>query len=243
MRDRPTLVINTAAYTAVDAAEREVERAEAVNVLGAANVAEGAGRVGARMIQVSTDFVFDGSQGRPYTVEDPPRPLGVYGRTKLAGEREVAGRLGSRALILRTAWLYSGRGRNFVLTMLSAMKEREEVRVVSDQIGTPTWVRSLADALWAAAGQSSLHGVHHWTDAGVASWFDFAAAIQEEALSLGLLQRAVPIRALRTEQYPTLARRPSYSVLDKSETWAALKLYPPHWRVNLRHMLQGLSSG
>jgi dTDP-4-dehydrorhamnose reductase len=242
-RERPAVVINAAAYTAVDAAERDAKRAEAVNALGAANVAEGAGRIGARLIQISTDFVFDGSQGRPYQAEDLQRPLNVYGRTKLAGEREVISRLGNEALIMRTAWLYSGQGRNFVLTMLRDMQERDEVGVVNDQIGTPTWARSLAEALWIAARQPGVHGIHHWTDAGVASWFDFAVAIQEEALGLGLLTRTVPIRPLRTEEYPTLARRPYYSVLDKTATWAALELRPPHWRVNLRHMLQGLASG
>lgn len=237
-RERPALVINAAAYTGVDAAEVEKERAEAVNALGAAHLAEGARRVGARLIHVSTDFVFDGSQGRPYLPDDQPHPLGVYGRTKLAGEREVIRVSEGEALVLRTAWVYSGHGRNFVLNMLRLMRERDTVGVVSDQIGTPTWSRGLAEAIWAAARRPELRGIHHWTDAGIASWYDFAVAIQEEALTIGLLRRPVPIRPLRTQDFPTAARRPPYSVLDKTATWTALDLTAPHWRVNLREMLR-----
>jgi dTDP-4-dehydrorhamnose reductase len=240
-RQRPALVINAAAYTGVDAAEREKQRAEAVNALGAAHLAEGARRVGARLIQVSTDFVFDGLQGRPYLPEDAPDPLGVYGLTKLTGEREAARLSGGEALILRTAWLYSGRGRNFVLTMLGLMRERDTLGVVSDQIGTPTWSRGLAEAIWSAAGRPEMRGIHHWTDAGVASWYDFAVAIQEDALALGLLTRQVSIRPLRTVDFPTAARRPLYSVLDKTATWATLGATAPHWRANLRSMLRGLT--
>jgi dTDP-4-dehydrorhamnose reductase len=239
-RRRPALVINAAAYTGVDAAERDKKRAEAVNALGAGHLADSARRVGARLIQVSTDFVFDGLQGRPYLPEDPPHPLGVYGLTKLSGEREVVRRTGGEALILRTAWLYSGWGRNFVLTMLGLMRERDTLGVVSDQIGTPTWSRGLAEAIWSAAGRPEMRGIHHWADAGVASWYDFAMAIQEEALAIGILDRAVPMRPLKSEEYPTLARRPAYSVLDATATAAALGLERRHWRTNLRAMMQGL---
>jgi dTDP-4-dehydrorhamnose reductase len=241
LRERPTVVIHSAAYTAVDAAESSADRAEAVNAQGAAHVAEAAREIGARLLHLSTDFVFDGASGRPYTPEDAPHPLGVYGRTKLAGEREVTRVLGDRALIVRTAWVYSRHGKNFVLTMLRLMREREELGVVSDQIGTPTWARSLAEALWAAAARPELSGVLHWTDAGVASWYDFALAIQEEAVALGLLDQAIPVRPLRTEEYPTPARRPLYSVLDKSAAWAALGRRASHWRVSLRLMLRELT--
>jgi dTDP-4-dehydrorhamnose reductase len=234
------LVINAAAYTGVDAAERETELAGAVNAQGAAHLAGECRRVGARLIHLSTDYVFDGAQGHPYRPGDHPNPLGVYGRTKLAGEREVARLSGGDALILRSGWLYSERGRNFVLTMLRLLQERDEVGVVCDQVGTPTWCRSLAEAVWAAADRPQLSGLHHWTDAGEASWHEFAVAILEEALALGLLHRAVPIRPLRSDQYPTPARRPSYSVLDATETSAALELRPRHWRINLHLMLQGL---
>ena len=240
-RERPAVVFHGAAYTAVDAAEDEPERAEAVNVRGTAHVASAARRVAARLIHVSTDFVFDGGQGHPYGADDRPEPLGVYGRTKLAGEREALRLTDGEAVVVRTAWVYAARGRNFVRTMLRLMGERDGVGVVSDQVGTPTWARSLAGALWAAAGRSGLRGIHHWTDSGVASWYDFAVAIQEEALGLGLLARAVPVRPLRTGEYPSRARRPPYSVLDTSATRLALDLPAVHWRVNLRTMLRGLA--
>jgi dTDP-4-dehydrorhamnose reductase len=240
---RPEVVIHAAAYTAVDTAEIDAVRAEAVNAGGTVHVAEAAREVGARLLHVSTDFVFDGAQGQPYRPEDPPNPLGVYGRTKLQAERAVARVAGDRGLTIRTAWLYSRHGGNFVRTMLRLMKERDELGVVCDQVGTPTWSRSLAEALWAAVLRPDLHGLLHWTDAGVASWYDFAVAIQEEGFALGLLTRQVPVRPLNSREYPTRARRPSYSVLDARGSWDALDLHPPHWRVNLRRMLEGLARG
>jgi len=237
-RERPALIVNAGAYTAVDAAEREAERAEAVNSAGAAHVAEAAKLAGARLIHVSTNYVFDGAQGRPYAPADRPHPLSVYGRTKLAGEREVTRISEGSALIVRTSWLYSAQGRNFVLTMLRLMRERDTVGVVDDQVGSPTWARGLAETIWAAAGAPAVRGVHHWTDAGVASWYDFAVAIQEEALALGVLARAVPIRPLRTAEYPTDARRPGYSVLDRSAALAGLGVPVRHWREQLRTMLR-----
>jgi dTDP-4-dehydrorhamnose reductase len=238
---RPTVVIHAAAYTAVDAAEANADRARAVNADGTAHVAEAAREVGARLLHLSTDFVFNGAQGRPYAPGDEPRPLGVYGRTKLEGERAALRILDRQALVVRTAWVYSRHRQNFVLTMLRLMAERSEVSVVADQVGTPTWARSLAETLWAAADRVDLSGVVHWTDAGVASWYDFAVAIQEEALAAGLLHRAVPVRPIRTEEFPTAAARPAFSVLEKWGGWAALGRTPPHWRVNLRHMLQGMA--
>jgi dTDP-4-dehydrorhamnose reductase len=236
----PAVVLNTAAYTNVDDAERHPDRARAVNAEGAGNLAEAAFRVGARVVHLSTDFVFDGAQGRPYAPTDLPNPLNVYGRTKLAGEQLVQARTGNAALIVRTAWVYSRHAGNFVSTMLNHMRTRELIGVVGDQVGTPTWARGLAQALWRATERPELQGVLHWTDAGVASWYDFAVAIQEEALMLGLLQRSVPIRCLTSEEYPTAARRPAFSVLDKSTGWAALGGPPPHWRSHLRCMLQEL---
>jgi dTDP-4-dehydrorhamnose reductase len=238
----PAVVINAAAFTRVDDAEREPARAEAVNASGAGNVAGAAARLGVRLIHLSTDFVFDGAQGRPYAPDDRPNPLGVYGRTKLLGERLVQERTAGSGLIIRTAWVYAAAGHNFVRTMLRLMREQPSIGVVGDQIGTPTWARALAQALWRAVDGEALQGILHWTDAGVASWYDFALAIQEESLALGLLERAVPIRPLHSQEYPTPARRPSYSVLDKSSGWAALGGPAPHWRINLRCMLRGLAS-
>jgi dTDP-4-dehydrorhamnose reductase len=240
---RPDTVIHTAAYTDVDAAETETARAEAVNCGGTANVASAATAIGARMIYISTDFVFDGQQGHPYQPEDEPRPLNAYGRSKLAGEREVTRITAGGALIVRTAWVYSRHGDNFVRRMLRLMGERESLAVVSDQIGTPTWGRGLAEALWIAAARPSLRGILHWTDAGVASWYDFAVAIQEEALRVRALEGAVPIRPIRSEEFPRPARRPSYSILDKSAGWAALNGPAQHWRTNLGSMLQEMAHG
>ena len=242
-RERPALVFNAAGYTSVDAAEADPERAMVVNARGAAHVARAARESGARLVHLSTDFVFDGRQGHPYAHDAVPNPLSVYGRTKAVGEREVASLSGESAVIVRTAWVYSAHRRNFVLTMLRLMREQELVNVESDQVGTPTWARSLADALWTIADLPEIRGMHHWTDAGVASWYDFAVAIQEEALAAGLLDREVPVVPVASADYPTPAVRPPYSVLDKSATWAALGRSAHHWRVNLRHMIEGLRRG
>jgi dTDP-4-dehydrorhamnose reductase len=150
--------------------------------------------------------------------------------------------LGERATILRTAWVYSSRGQNFVLTMLRLMREKRRVRVVADQVGTPTSARSVANALWELV-RRSLRGIHHWTDAGVASWYDFAVAIAEEGSGLGLVPTGVEVIPIATEDYPTAARRPAYSVLDKRVTTEALEIRPVHWRENLRLTLQEIASG
>jgi len=236
----PAVVINTAGYTAVDKAESERERAQAVNgeapgLLAGATLARGI-----RLVHVSTDFVFDGKKGSPYLPDDMPNPLGVYGETKLAGESAVIA-ADPDALVMRTAWVYSAHGQNFVNTMLRLMRERTSLSVVADQVGTPTSARGLAQTVWRTVDLPEMKGVHHWTDAGVASWYDFAVAIQEEAHAWGLLDRAIPIRPIRTQDYPTPAQRPSYSVLDKTATWAALGFTPPHWRVSLREMIQSLT--
>ncbi len=234
----PDLLINAAAYTAVDRAEQEPALAYAVNAAGAGHLAEAARASKARLVHISTDFVFDGGKSSPYLPEDEPRPLGVYGASKLAGERLAMERSDGQAIILRTAWLYAANGQNFVHTMLQLMRERDELGIVADQIGTPTWARTLARTIWAITTRPELTGLYHCTDAGVASWYDFAVAIQEEALALGLLAKAIPIRPLRSKDYPTPAQRPAYSVLDKSASWAVLATsIPVHWRVNLRAML------
>ncbi len=238
--ERPAVVINAAAYTAVDRAEAERERAFAVNGQGAANLAVAAREAGARLIHISTDFVFDGEKSSPYLPDDRPHPLGVYGASKLAGEERVREILGPATAIVRTAWVYSVHGHNFVKTMLRLLGEREAVSVIADQVGTPTWARHLAQALWRMA-ERELTGVHHFTDAGVASWYDFAVAIQEESLARGLLAREARIRPIASGQYPLPARRPPYSVLDKTSLWQAMDWEPGHWRAALRAMLRELS--
>ena len=241
--EAPDLVINAAGYTAVDRAEAEPDEAAAVNERGAGLLARAAAGAGARMIHYSTDYVFDGAHQHPYTPADSPNPLSVYGATKLAGERAVLATLGERAAVIRTAWVYAPEGRNFVLTMLRLMNEQDEVRVVSDQIGTPTAAGSAARAAWAIAARSDIHGILHWTDDGTASWFDFAVAILEEGRGLGLLRRDVTVRPITTEGFPTAARRPRYSVLDCSAARAATGLTPEHWRAALRRTLAEISGG
>ncbi|MFN3819227.1 dTDP-4-dehydrorhamnose reductase [Blastomonas sp.] len=234
---RPDLLLNAAAYTAVDKAESEEDVALAVNGTAVGALAAAAREFGARLVHVSTDFVFDGTSGIPYAPGARPNPVSAYGRTKLAGERAA----GDDALIVRTAWVYAPTGGNFVRTMLRLMGERPEVRVVADQIGTPTYAPGLARALWTLAA-NGVTGIHHYTDSGAASWYDFAVAIQEEALAIGLLDKPVPVIPIATADFPTPARRPHYSVLDKSSTFAALGAPAPHWRSNLRVMLREIAT-
>ncbi|MCK5902296.1 MAG: dTDP-4-dehydrorhamnose reductase [Cocleimonas sp.] len=233
---QPDIIINSAAYTAVDKAEEELALATAINATGAENLARVAKDQGIKLIQVSTDFVFNGKGHTPYPVDAKPDPQGAYGDTKDQGDQAVLKLLGDDAFIIRTAWLYSAHGNNFVKTMLRLMAEKPSLGIIADQIGTPTWANSLAEAIWCAIENDST-GLHHWTDAGVASWYDFAVAIQEEALVLGLLDKKIPIKPLTTADYPTPANRPAYSVLDKTSTWKALGLESNHWRVALRKML------
>lgn len=233
----PDVVFNAAAYTAVDGAERDETAATAVNATAVGYLAAAARAAGARLVHVSTDFVFDGTLGRPYRPDDAVNPLSIYGRTKRAGE-ELAG---SDALIVRTAWVYAATGGNFVRTMLRLMAERDEVRVVADQSGTPTYAPSLAAALWTLAGDD-VRDILHYTDSGMASWYDFAVAIQEEALAIGLLTREVPVLPITTEEYPTPAVRPANAVLDKRDTFRLLGGPAPHWRKNLRLMLNEIKN-
>ena len=241
-KHKPDLVINTAAYTAVDKAESEKDKAYAVNAGGAENIAKAAKDSRIRLLHISTDFVFDGSKSQPYLPGDRQNPTSVYGASKLQGELAVLAAGMHEALILRTGWVYSSHGSNFVKTMLKLMAARDEISVVADQVGTPTWARGLAKAIYHFSDKPEAHGIYHWTDAGVASWYDFAVAIQEEAFKLGLLEKMIPITPIRTQDYPTPAKRPSYSVLDKTATWDALGYFASHWRSSLRQMLTEMKS-
>lgn len=236
----PSIVINAAAYTAVDRAETDIAAAMASNAAAPAYLAAACAEHGARLIHISTDFVFAGDASEPYPPDARPAPLGVYGRSKLAGEQRVRELLPG-ALILRTGWVYSALGGNFVRTMLRLMAEREELSVVADQVGTPTWAAGLAGAVWAAAQRPDVAGIYHWSDAGVCSWYDFAVAIAEEAHALGLLHGLPRINPIPGSAYPTPARRPAFSVLDKSASWRDFGLTPVHWRRNLRRMLSQLT--
>ena len=178
--------------------------------------------------------MFDGSATRAYRPEDRTNPLGVYGRSKLLGEQAVLQQLGTRSVVIRTAWVYAATGKNFLLTMLRLMRERGAVRVVADQRGTPTSADSIARALWAIARREDIHGILHWTDTGDDTWYGFAGAIAEEAYAVGLLPALPSVTAIRTEDYPTRARRPANSMLDIEASAAALGFRPLPWRDNLR---------
>ncbi len=233
---KPDWLINTAAYTHVDRAESERDMAFRVNAEAVRALAEAARDVGARMLQVSTDFVFDGTLGVPYAPDTTPSPVNVYGQTKLAGEHAVMDTLGPDALVVRTAWLYASRGRNFIRTVLDLARKQGHLRVVCDQVGTPTWATGLAQTIWRMVDMN-LSGVYHWTDAGVASWYDVAVAVLEESSLIGLVDHSIPVTPISSDAFPSQAKRPSYSVLDKTSTWSALSLVSPHWRHNLRRML------
>ncbi|MEG3909278.1 dTDP-4-dehydrorhamnose reductase [Microcoleus sp. w1-18aA5] len=236
---QPDLVINSGAYTAVDKAESEPELAYAVNAIAPGIFAEECEKQGASLIHFSTDYVFDGSHGSAYLETDSTNPLGTYGKSKLAGEAAIL-KSGNRHIIIRTAWVYGNGGKsNFVKTMLRLGKEREEIRVVADQIGSPTWTGDLGAAtsqIIPLLGPETF-GTYQYTNSGVCSWYDFAIAIFEEAAQLGLplkVQRVIPIT---TAEYPTPAKRPAFSVLSTVKISALLGTYPPHWRQGLRQML------
>ncbi len=233
---RPDVIVNAAAYTAVDKAEAEEGVAVAINGEGAGHVAEAASRVGASLLHLSTDYVFDGALDRPYREDDPTGPTGVYGRSKLIGERLVAERCPD-SVILRTAWVYSPFGVNFVRTMLRLNETREEVGVVADQRGNPSSALDIADALFAVAtavrGDSSprLRGIFHMTGSGDATWADFAETIFSEAAARG--RRRTRVRRIATADYPTPARRPANSRLDNEKLRRVYGLGLPHWRASV----------
>ncbi|MCS5698951.1 dTDP-4-dehydrorhamnose reductase [Cyanobium sp. FGCU-52] len=238
---RPDWVLNAGAYTAVDRSESEPEQARAVNAGAPAAFAEALAESGGRLLQVSTDFVFDGSQGHPYAPDQPLAPLGVYGGSKAEGERLAIEHLGAdRTCVLRTSWVYGPVGANFCLTMLRLHRLRAEagqpLGVVADQVGCPTATAGLAAACWAAITRG-VTGRHHWSDAGAASWYDFAMAIGELGAAAGLLQRPAEVVPIATSDYPTPARRPAYSLLDCRTTRTALDLPPRHWRAALADVL------
>ncbi len=238
---QPDVVINAAAYTAVDKAESDQEVAYAVNETGAKNLAIACKEQGCRLLHVSTDFVFDGTNCTPYQTNHTPNPINVYGASKLAGDIAVSEILPS-AVIVRTAWVYSSHGNNFVKSMLRLMLDKPQLGIVFDQIGTPTWAKGLALWLWAIIGKPEASGMFHWTDAGVASWYDFAVAIQELAIEKGMLTKAIPISPIPASQYPTPAKRPAFSVIDKSSSEQASDLQTIHWRKQLSRMLDELKN-
>jgi len=231
--EAPEIIINAAAYTAVDKAEGDEALARAINAEAVAAMVAAMAETGGKVVHVSTDFVFDGESSAAYAPSAARNPLSAYGRTKAAGEDALR----ACDLLVRTAWVYEAGGANFVRTMIRLMTEREELGVVADQIGSPTWASGLARTIWGLV-EAKATGTFHHSDAGVASWYDFAVAIAEEAHASGLLARIPVIRPITTADYPTPARRPAFSLLDCRATRAALGDEPVHWRANLRLMLK-----
>lgn len=223
-------IINCAAYTAVDKAEDDVDLCRAVNSVAVGNIGEAAARCGIRVIHVSTDYVFSGEACRPYMPDDPVNPRSVYGTTKLEGEWRLAEAMNDDYVIIRTAWLYSPYGNNFVKTMMRLGKERESLNVVADQIGSPTYAPDLAQAIMRIVDADDfVSGIYHYTDEGVASWFDFTMAIMELA---GI--RDCVVNPCSTEEYPSKAARPAYSVLSKKKIREVYGVETPYWRNSLK---------
>ncbi|MBU34758.1 MAG: dTDP-4-dehydrorhamnose reductase [Alteromonas sp.] len=238
----PDVIINAAAYTAVDKAEEDQALCHAINAAAVENLAKYCKQAGAFLVHVSTDYVFNGHKDSPYLPNDPIEPQGVYGKTKADGEKALLDILPEASCLIRTAWVYSAHGNNFVKTMLKLMADKPQLTVIDDQIGTPTWAKGLADAC-ASAAQNKTVGVYHWTDEGVASWYDFALAIQELGLEKGFLDSAIPVLPIPSSQYPTPAKRPHYSVLDKTSAREAFATCnPTHWRKQLSAMMDELKA-
>ncbi len=240
---RPSLIINAAAYTAVDRAESEPELAYKINAFAPGVLAEEAKRLGAGLIHYSTDYVFAGTSDRPYREDDPTGPVSIYGQSKLVGEEAIRAS-GAEYWILRTAWVYSTRGKNFLLTMLRLMRERPSLGIVADQQGTPTWSQVIAAATSQMLAQTRLSlretsGTYHLTCRGHTTWYGFAEAIRREAIALGILpESAARIEAITTQDYPTPAKRPAYSVLEVTKLEQTFGLRLPEWEHALKLCLE-----
>ncbi|KRP59836.1 dTDP-4-dehydrorhamnose reductase [Pseudomonas trivialis] len=238
---RPNLIINAAAHTAVDQAESEPDAAFAINAIAPGVLAEEAKALGIPLIHYSTDYVFDGSKPAPYTEADATNPLGVYGQSKLAGEQAIAA-VGGEYLVLRTSWVYSATGKNFLLTMQRLLQEKPHMRIVADQIGAPTWAGTIANSTRALverwqAGQPGDWGVYHLTAQGETSWFGFAQAIGEHLQAAG--KACAELEGIPASAYPTPARRPLNSRLDCSRLQQQWQVSQPQWRDALRECLAG----
>lgn len=236
--EQPSVIVNAAAYTAVDKAESEPELAYQINAAAPQKLAEAATACGSAIVHISTDYVFDGRRNRPYPTDAITNPLGIYGQSKRAGELAI--RAIAHHAILRTAWVYGAKGKgNFVKTMLRLGAEREELRVVYDQVGSPTWAYDIAQAITALVPQLNerTFGTYHFTNSGAVSWYDFAVAIFEEARARGYPLRLTHVHPITSDQYPTPAERPAYSVLAGDKLSRLIGQTAPHWRMSLRKML------
>ncbi len=240
---KPDVVLNAAGYLAVDKAESDRDACMRVNAEGPRHLAQALVPGTARMLHLSTNYVFDGKSGAPYQPGDRAEPVSVYGVSKRDGEGAVLQTLGERATVVRTSWVHARHGNSFLRTILKVLKERGTARVVDDQLGTPTSAQSIAGMLWRVAFDPAINGLHHWTDAGVASWYDFAVAIAEEGVALGLLPESVTVVPVSTAEFPMVAARPAYGVMAKQATIAALGASPAHWRVNVRKTIEDIARG
>lgn len=234
---KPSAIINASAYTAVDKAESEREQALSINQHAVARLNQYCQANDIHFVHVSTDYVFKGDKGSPYLPDDDYEPVNIYGESKMLGEQAILNSNHSKSCILRTSWVYSEFGGNFVASMLKFMQEKEQLGIICDQIGTPTSAGTLARAC-ILASQEQLRGVHHVTDEGVASWYDFSKAIQRIAYQQGLISKQIPIKPISTSEYPTPAKRPLYSVLSKQSLKAGLPtLTLPYWQEALASVL------
>jgi len=238
----PMAVINASAFTQVDLAEEKVQDAYNLNAIAVGNLADACQQTGIHLTHISTDFVFDGEKSKPYVTSDKVNPIGVYGTSKAEGESLLAAKH-DNFCIIRTSWVYSVYGNNFVKTILRLIRERNELNIVADQIGTPTSAKYLANAcLYASV--NNVKGTHHWTDLGIASWYDFAVAIQELAYENKIINRIIPIHPIDAKDYPTPAKRPHYSVLDKRSLKTTFnEVKNRHWRANLEAVIKELKKG
>jgi dTDP-4-dehydrorhamnose reductase len=234
-KTNPAVIINASAYTAVDKAEYEQDEAYLINTTAVELLARAATKHSIRLLHISTDFVFDGAKNTPYTVDDKTNPINVYGASKLAGEQAIKAYCSVNSAIVRTSWVYSSNGNNFVKTMLRLMAEKEQLNVVCDQIGCPTNANGLAKYLWQLAERETLDPIYHYSDLGMASWYDFAIAIQDIAFEQGMLEKKIPIQPIPSSAYPTPAKRPKLSLMQQS-----LNLNKQHWSLPLRKFLEGL---
>ena len=235
-------IINCSAYTAVDRAEGDVKKAYLINATGAGNLAAAAKKLDAPLIHISTDYVFPGTENRELKEDDNTGPLSVYGQSKLAGEKLIQSNW-QKHYIIRTAWLYGKYGSNFVNTMLRLMEEKDELTVVDDQIGSPTWTSDLADAIihFIKKGNSR-YGIYNFSGAGRCSWFGFAMQIYNEAKALGILKTNCRIKPVHSSDFPAKAKRPAFSLLSKRKIEDELRITVPHWEISLKQYLKGIDA-
>ena len=241
--NNPSIIVNCGAYTSVDKAEEEPDIAFKINDLAISIIADWVKDNGSRLIHISTDFVFDGAKESPYQPKDRTSPLGIYGMTKLGGERHIGDLLPKDGLVLRTSWLYSEFGQNFVKTMLTLMAERGEISIINDQIGSPTSAHSLVKVLFKIIENETSSGIFHWCDGASISWYEFALEIQEQAHNKGLLEKKIPVKPISSVDYSVVARRPAYSVLDCEATLSEFNVAVVDWKEELNNVITKIAKG